>query len=43
MKRFRFAADQAFELVKKTSQDRNVKLRVVARGITETGEIPPRG
>ncbi|GAA5162765.1 GAF and ANTAR domain-containing protein [Amycolatopsis dongchuanensis] len=40
MERYKITRDQAFELLKKASQDRNVKLRELARSVTETGEAP---
>jgi transcriptional regulator with GAF, ATPase, and Fis domain len=40
MERCKVNEDQAFEVLKKCSQDHNIKLRDVARTITETGEIP---
>lgn len=41
MNRYRLGEDDAFELLKKTSQDRNIKLRRLARHIVDTGEVPP--
>ncbi|MFS8197952.1 GAF and ANTAR domain-containing protein [Streptomyces sp. CWNU-52B] len=40
MERYRLTEDTAFKLLKKTSQDRNVKLREIARQICRTGEKP---
>lgn len=40
MERCKLTDDQAFEVLKKRSQDHNVKLRDLARRITETGEVP---
>jgi transcriptional regulator with GAF, ATPase, and Fis domain len=40
MERYRLDEDQAFTVLRKSSQDRNVKLREVARLVARTGEIP---
>ncbi|QKV90853.1 GAF and ANTAR domain-containing protein [Streptomyces sp. NA02950] len=40
MERFKVSEDQAFEVLKKSSQDQNIKLREVARLIVTTGRIP---
>lgn len=40
MERYALTEDSAFKLLKKASQDRNVKLREIARRICETGEKP---
>ncbi|OEU91832.1 antitermination regulator [Streptomyces abyssalis] len=40
MERYKLDEDQAFAVLKKSSQDRNTKLREVVRVVTETGEIP---
>lgn len=40
MERYRLTEDQAFAVLRKSSQDRNVKLREVARTVARTGEIP---
>lgn len=40
MERFKVSEDQAFEVLKRSSQHRNVKLREIAEQITTTGEIP---
>ena len=40
MERLKVSPDEAFGLLSRLSQQRNVKLRDVARGIVETGEIP---
>lgn len=39
MERFRIPRDQAFDALVKLSQDRNVKLRDLARQVVETGEV----
>lgn len=43
MERYKVTRDQAFELLKKASQDRNIKLRELARTIADTGEAPQGG
>jgi transcriptional regulator with GAF, ATPase, and Fis domain len=46
MERYGLDEDRAFAVLRKSSQDRNVKLREVARAVARTGEIPgarPRG
>ncbi|MEV7140580.1 GAF and ANTAR domain-containing protein [Streptomyces tauricus] len=40
MERYGLTEDAAFKVLKKTSQDRNVKLREIARQICRTGEKP---
>lgn len=40
MERYKLTEDQAFAVLKRSSQDRNVKLREIAHQITTTGEIP---
>jgi transcriptional regulator with GAF, ATPase, and Fis domain len=40
MERYKLSEDQAFAVLRKSSQDRNIKLREVARIVTRTGEIP---
>ncbi|MFJ2262900.1 GAF and ANTAR domain-containing protein [Streptomyces sp. NPDC087844] len=40
MERYGLTEDTAFKVLKKTSQDRNVKLREIARQICRTGEKP---
>ncbi|HEV7627472.1 MAG TPA: GAF and ANTAR domain-containing protein, partial [Streptomyces sp.] len=40
MERYKLDEDQAFAVLRKSSQDRNVKLREIVRALTETGEIP---
>ncbi|WP_244900796.1 GAF and ANTAR domain-containing protein [Streptomyces nanshensis] len=40
MERYKLDEDQAFAVLRKSSQDRNVKLREIVRTVTETGEIP---
>lgn len=40
MNRYKVSRGQAFELLKKSSQHRNVKLREVAQEVVETGELP---
>ncbi|QPP05649.1 GAF and ANTAR domain-containing protein [Streptomyces bathyalis] len=40
MERYHLDEDQAFSVLKKSSQDRNTKLREIVRIVTETGEIP---
>lgn len=39
MERFKIPREQAFDALVKVSQDRNVKLRHLARDIVETGEV----
>jgi len=41
MERLKTTPEQAFEILKNASQRLNVKLRQVARDITETGELGP--
>jgi hypothetical protein len=40
MERYKVTERQAFATLVKASQNRNVKLREIARAITQTGEIP---
>ncbi len=40
MERYKLTEDRAFELLKKISQDRNIKLRDIAEQINTTGEAP---
>ncbi|MQA88088.1 MAG: ANTAR domain-containing protein [Streptosporangiales bacterium] len=40
MERRRITADQAFDLLRRTSQDRNLKLRDLAERVAATGEAP---
>ncbi|WP_461019481.1 GAF and ANTAR domain-containing protein [Streptomyces daliensis] len=40
MERYKLSEDQAFGVLKKSSQDHNLKLRDVARTVTETGGVP---
>jgi GAF domain-containing protein len=40
MSRYRLSAGAAFELLRRTSQDRNVKLREIAAQVVETGSLP---
>ncbi|RCW43683.1 GAF domain-containing protein [Halopolyspora algeriensis] len=40
MNRHKTSEEQAFEVLKKSSQEHHVKLRDIARQVTETGEIP---
>lgn len=40
MERYGLTEDTAFKLLKKASQDHNIKLRAIARQICETGEKP---
>ena len=40
MERFKLDADQAFAVLLRYSQDRNVKLRVVAESLATTGRLP---
>jgi GAF domain-containing protein len=40
MERLKITADQAFGVLSRVSQQSNVRLRDVARGLVETGEIP---
>ncbi len=40
MERYKVSEQQAFTVLKKASQDHNVKLRELARSVTETGDIP---
>ncbi|MBA8827452.1 AmiR/NasT family two-component response regulator [Saccharopolyspora lacisalsi] len=40
MNRYKISGGQAFEVLKRVSQHRNVKLREVAQEVAETGEVP---
>lgn len=40
MERYQVTGDEAFAVLRRSSQDRNVKLHDIARTIAETGEIP---
>ena len=40
MHRYKVPRSQTFEMLKKVSQGRNVKLRDIARQVVETGELP---
>lgn len=40
MERYKLNEDRSFELLKKISQDRNIKLRNLAEQINTTGEVP---
>ncbi|MDX1620756.1 MAG: ANTAR domain-containing protein [Nitriliruptorales bacterium] len=40
MERHRLTADQAFGLLRRASNNRNVKVRDLAQRVTETGELP---
>ncbi len=40
MSRYKVPEDRAFEVLKRVSQARNVKLREIAREVVETGEVP---
>lgn len=40
MERYRLDEDQAFAVLKKSSQDQNIKLRDIVHTVNETGEIP---
>ncbi len=40
MERHKITEDEAFDLLRRRSQEQNVKLRELARHLTETGEIP---
>ncbi len=42
MERERITADQAFDVLRRASQDLNIKLREVAVNLVETGEAPAR-
>ena len=41
MERERITADQAFDVLRRASQNLNIKLREVAQRLVETGEAPP--
>lgn len=40
MSRYQLTANRAFEVLRRCSQDRNIKLREVAEAIIDTGELP---
>ena len=40
MERYQIDADRAFDVLRRFSQDRNVKLNLVARELVETGRLP---
>lgn len=40
MERYKLSEDQAFDKLRKSSQDRNIKLRDLAHQVTRTGDIP---
>jgi GAF domain-containing protein len=40
MSRYRLSAEAAFELLRRVSQDRNIKLRELAAQVVETGSLP---
>ncbi|MFR9676789.1 GAF and ANTAR domain-containing protein [Streptomyces sp. TR06-5] len=40
MERYRVGEDEAFAVLRKSSQDHNIKLRDIARSVARTGEIP---
>lgn len=40
MERYKVSGDEAFSVLRKSSQDRNVKLHDIARVVAETGDIP---
>lgn len=42
MERLKLTAEQAFAVLTRLSQDRNEKLREVARRLVETGDVPDR-
>lgn len=42
MERHKVSEQEAFDLLRRHSQDRNIKLRELARLLTETGELPGR-
>ena len=42
MERHKITADQAFGLLVRASQHRNLKLRDVADGLVRSGELPER-
>lgn len=43
MERYRIGEDEAFAVLRKASQDHNIKLRDLARTVTETGAVPGAG
>ncbi|GAB3291764.1 GAF and ANTAR domain-containing protein [Parasphingorhabdus pacifica] len=43
MHRYKVPEDQAFEVLKRVSQSRNIKLRDIARQVVETGDVPQGG
>ncbi|MFD5204899.1 ANTAR domain-containing protein [Streptomyces sp. NPDC058375] len=42
MTRHRIAENEAFNALRRHSQDHDIKLREVARQVTEVGTLPPR-
>jgi AmiR/NasT family two-component response regulator len=40
MERYKVADNEAFAILKKSSQNNNTRLRDIARSVAETGEIP---
>lgn len=40
MERYKVSVDEAFAVLRRSSQDRNVKLHDIALTVAETGEIP---
>ena len=42
MERYRLTPEKAFEVLRRVSQDGNVKVRDVAQRLVETGETPGR-
>jgi AmiR/NasT family two-component response regulator len=43
MERERISADAAFDILRRASQHLNIKLRVVAQNLVDTGERPETG
>jgi AmiR/NasT family two-component response regulator len=43
MERERISPDHAFDILRQASQHLNIKLRVVAQGLVDTGERPDTG
>jgi AmiR/NasT family two-component response regulator len=43
MTRYQLTADQAFTLLKRQSQNTNVKLRTIAQTVIQTGDLPVGG
>ena len=42
MERYKLSAERSFEVLRRVSQDANVKLRDVAQRLVDTGETPGR-